>query len=338
MMEKNQISFDDLEKQVMKSERILLTTHVNPDGDGLGSELAFHHYLKNLGKDCRIINVSPLPKQYEFLDTHSAVEKWSQEHSDWIASADITLIFDIGEAQRMGRIGRLIMENTRTICIDHHPMRNNPYHHTIIRLDAPSTGSIVWDYFRHIFPGEKLPLPIAYPLYAALITDTGSFRYNNTTTEAHQMAVHLLESGVQPYKVHKQIYESRPLAQVKLLGEVINHLQFSDDGRFVWFVITNDIMKKCGATQSDIDGFTDFARSIDGVEISCMLLKMKGDRVRINFRSKGKYTVNDVAANFNGGGHQFAAGAVMENTTLKEAEEKIVKLVQTKLAEGPHVS
>ena len=318
-------NWDELLTLIEGSESILLSTHINGDGDGLGSEIAFYYYLKSLNKKCRIINPTPLLYNYTVIDPDSVVEEYSNSMNKWLSDVDLAIVFDIGDHRRVGNIGKQIYGKCVSVSIDHHPARDgHPFKLTLVDSDAPATGYLIWKYFQHIgSANKKLSIIIANALYASLVTDTGSFKYQSTTADTHYMAAHLIESGVDGYEIQRNIYEQRRIAHVKLLGEVIQSLQFSASGKIVWIVITQAMIKKVNGSDEDVDGFTEFLRMIQGVEISYMVLEKSDGTHRISFRSSGKYTVNDVAKMFNGGGHKFAAGASMNNTSVNDIEKKI---------------
>ena len=325
---KMNIDWNKLSEIVSKSNKIVLSTHINPDGDGLGSEVAMYYYLKNLGKDCRIINISELSEKYYFLNKNNIIETYKEEnHESWISGCDLAMIFDIGNYTRLGVIAAVIKDNNiLNISIDHHPSDDTFFSDRFLDITAPATGFLVWKYFKHI----KLDLSkdMSEALYAALINDTGSFRYNSTTPECHIMAKEILEKGVKPYDVFANIYESRTLPQVRLLSAVINSLNIVDE--FVCIKITQKMLTDCNAQLEDVDGFTDFARSIKGIEVAFMLSEVNNNKFRINFRSRGKYIINDIAQNFNGGGHKLAAGASVDNVTLEELEKEIFNMLNKK--------
>jgi len=339
MKTSNNISQAILDRQILEASTILLTSHINPDGDGIGSELALYYHLSEMGKDCRIINTSKTPEVYSFLNENKVIETYSVDHDEWIKKAALVIILDIGDISRIGEMRNLFSNKSISICIDHHPARDEKvYTYTMINTEEPSTGSIVYKYLIHARNNKKLPLNIAVPLYVALITDTGSFRYSNTNSEAHHMAAHLIESGVKPNEIQNYVYESRPMVQVKLLGKIIDGLQFQFEKQFVWFIVNSKMMSECGASHKDIDGFTDFARTIQGVEISCMILELPDNNIRLNFRSKGKYSVNDIAGKFKGGGHPFAAGAVIENCDVTDAENLVLEEMKSKFCGSSDVN
>ncbi len=318
-------SWDKLLTIIEKSATILLSTHMNGDGDGLGSEIAFYYYLKSLDKECRIINPTPLPYNYKMIDPDSIVEEYSNSMNKWLNNVDLTIVFDIGDHRRVGNIGKQIYGKCISVSIDHHPAKDDhPFKLILVDSKAPATGYLIWKYFQHIgFTNNKLSLNIANALYASVVTDTGSFKYQSTTADTHYMAAHLIESGVDGFEIQKNIYEQRRYAQIKLLGEVIKSLKFSASGKIVWIIISQNMINKVNGSDEDVDGFTEFLRMIQGVEISFMILEKYDGSHRISFRSSGRYTVNDVAKVFKGGGHKFAAGASIKNIDANDIEKKI---------------
>ena len=328
-----QISWLELDDILRDAHSILLTTHINPDGDGIGSQVAFFHHLKEWEKDVRIINMSSLPFQYQYLNDGDIIEQYCSEHDDWIHQTDLAVIFDVGNPSRIKTIGDLILGKKTTICIDHHASHNtDSYTHNIVDPGAPSTGSLLWEYFLATRGKGPLPLSIADALYTAIVTDTGSFRYSNTNVHAHRMAIHMIESGTIPQRIHQLVFEQRKLSQVRLLGQILEGLKFAADGQVVWFHVTEEMLDRAGADGEDVDGYTDFVRSIKGVEIAFMLMETS-DQLRINFRSKGKYSVNDVARHFGGGGHKFAAGATIKGASIIDLEPQLLEQIKLKINE-----
>ena len=319
-----------LNSLIEKSNTIVLSTHVNPDGDGLGSQLALYYYIKTINKECRIINTSGLPNLYNFLDPDNIVEQYSDDlHSEYFKNVDTVIALDIGDYKRMNQIKDEIIKNSiYSISIDHHPEDEDFFDLSLVDTSAPATGYLVWKYLM-FNKYEKMPIHVANALYCALITDTGSFKYNSTNSDCHIMAAHLLECGVKPYDIYDVVYERREMSQVRLLAFVINNLKFYSDGEFAGYIIRQDDLDKCNSTHKDVEGFTDFVRSIKGVQVSFMILEQKYD-IRINLRSRGKYIINDIAKNFGGGGHKLAAGATILNKDCETIENKIVELLKRK--------
>ncbi len=316
---------------IQKSQSIVLSTHVNPDGDGLGSELGLYYYLLDMGKTCRIINTSKLPELYNFLDPDNIVEQYDDSiHNSYFKEVDILISLDIGDYRRMNEIkDRIIENNIFSVSIDHHPEDEKFFDLSLVDTNSPATGYLVWDFL--MFNDYKnLDIKIANALYCALITDTGSFKYNSTSPECHMMAAHLLQSGVKPYDIYDIVYERRELSQVRLLSFVINNLKFYENGEFACYKITVNDLKSVNADYRDVEGFTDFVRSIKGVQVAFMILEQKYD-FRINLRSRGKYIINDIAKKFGGGGHKLAAGATVKSMEMNDIENEIVKLLKRKM-------
>ena len=167
-------TWDKLDKLIHNSKSILLSTHINADGDGLGSEIAFYYYLKSLNKECRIINSSPLPYNFMIIDPESAVEAINIAMSEWLNNIDLTILFDIGDHRRIGDLNKYVYDKCHVISIDHHPAKeNHPYDLNIVDSNAPATGYLIWKYFqyRNLY-SSKMPINIANALYASIVTDT----------------------------------------------------------------------------------------------------------------------------------------------------------------------
>ena len=327
-----------LDKAIRAADRILLSTHENPDGDGVGSQLAFYEHFKSLGKECRILNCTEVPTIYEFLDPHGWLEVYDPKRDEaWLAACDLAIVFDLGDFRRLEVVGQdLCRHNVVVAAIDHHPQSDfdglggkSPYKYFILDYSAPSTGTLVWQYLK-TYRSEPLTLTMAEALYTALVTDTGSFRYNNTDERAHLMAIDMLRVGVKPYNVHRRVYEQRERSQVSLLGVLTHNLQYSGDGRIGWCALTQDMLAGAGATRKDVDGFSDFIRGIKGVEVAVLLTEFEEDKTKVNLRSKGNLAINDVAQKLGGGGHAFASGAFVEQP-WREVIEIILPLLEEKV-------
>lgn len=320
-----------LKRIIEASSQILLTTHQNPDGDGLGSQIAMYHHIVSLDKKCRIINISKLPDKYSFLDQDGIVENYCEDDDHWIKESDLVLIFDIGDSKRVGAMGEKIYNGKKVVSIDHHPVKNDePYTYAWIDVTAPATGFMVWEYLVNGNYTDTLSYSQALPLYVALVTDTGSFRYSNTHAESHLMANQLIRSGVKPHEVNQHVYENRNLNQVKLLGNAINNLNFSNDNKVAWVVFSNNTIKSLGIKKEHIEGFADFIRSIQNVEVAFVIIE-EDDKLRVSFRSQGAFTVDDIAAKLDGGGHKFAAGAIISNSNVNNVESQILKMLDEKI-------
>ena len=325
------LNWNLLDKIINGSKKVFLTTHVNPDADGLGSELAIYYYLKCINIDCKIINASKTPEYLHFLDPDGIIEVWDEnKHSNWIKDVDMSIAFDIGDYRRMNDLSKVIKENNiYSVIIDHHPYNSEFFDLVLVDTNVAATGYMVWSYLNHCNFKEYNNISLD-ALYSALITDTGSFRFNSTDSDCHKMAGFLLDKGVKPYDVYEKLYERRSLYQIKLLSESIKELKFNFNKQVCGVIISKEIQNKAGANYEHVEGFTDFFRSIEGVQVAYCIIEQNYS-YRINFRSRGKYIINDIAKSFGGGGHKLAAGASVDNLSGSEIEDKILRILKGKI-------
>ena len=322
------VNYSKIEQIISENEKIFISTHINPDGDSLGSAFAMYHYLKKIGKDCRIINHSEVPLVYSFLNEKEIFNEINDENIAFIKNADLGIILDIGDFYRLGEVANIIEGTTvETINIDHHPLtENNFFTHNFINLDASSVGEILYSYFSSL-GSDIIDKEMMLGIYCAVLTDTGSFRFSNTNQLSHEIAVDAIKMGINISEIYQNIYENSSVSRIKLLGNVIQKLNFDCNGELLWFSLNNDMIKEVDGTNQDFDGFTDFFRGIQGVEIALMLYDLKG-KVRLSFRSKGKYKVNDVAKKMGGGGHPFAAAALVDGE-FSDVKSTVLGLLST---------
>ena len=309
------------------SKALMLTTHENPDGDGLGAECGLYYHLIEQDKEVRIINYSPLPSEYQYLNEDNIYEYYdSESHDEWIKDIDLVIVFDVGDFMRIRTLVDVIKKyQIKTMNIDHHPHpEKNSFDYNIVDLSAAATGCMVYDYLK-VAQKSAISKNSLLGIYTAVMTDTGCFRHSNTDNKCHEIAIECLNIGIETHKVYQHIYENSTRSRIKLMGNFLANLNYELDGKLAWFVISDDMLKNANATKSDVDGFTDMVRSISGVEVSLMIFQQNKTSCRINFRSKGKLSVNDIANEIGGGGHAYAAGAVV-NGALTEVISKVVDL------------
>tara|TARA_S200000501_G_C20864282_1_gene761233 strand:- start:1783 stop:2784 length:1002 start_codon:yes stop_codon:yes gene_type:complete len=322
------MNFAEIQSIINNNDKIFISSHINPDGDSLGSAYAMYDYLNKLGKDCIIVNHSPVPEVYNFLNKNNIFHELDNEAITFIKNADLGLVLDIGDFYRLGDIANLIEENNiKTLSIDHHSKSNNDlFTYDFINTDACSVGEILYSFFNEV-DESKISEEVMLGVYVAVLTDTGSFRHSNTTDISHEIAVHAIKKGLNISKIYQDIYENSSLSRMKLLGNVIQKLNYDCGGELVWFALNQDMIKEVNGTNQDFDGFTDFFRGIKGVEVSLMLYDLQG-KVRLSFRSKGKYRVNEIAKKMGGGGHPFAAAALVEGE-FSNVKKTVLNLIST---------
>ena len=312
---------------ISDNDSFVITTHHNPDGDALGSEIALSEYLRFLDKRVHIINNSDIPNNYQFLDTDKEIFVYDKKKHEHIVSvADVFIILDISDWARLGELETLIKNSpAHKICIDHHHVDYKFADIDIIYETASSTGELMFEFLKAVnFSFNKKS---AIALYTCILTDTGSFRFSNTTAATHSVASELLKTGINTKQIFSLIYEHNSPAKMALMGEALSHLNYECDGKLAWFVLSKEMFAKHHASCWDTEGFPELPRTIDGVEISLMVTELNSNEVKISLRSKGKFVINTVAQTFGGGGHNFAAGAKI-NKSLPEALPLVLKEIK----------
>lgn len=302
-----------IQDTLSRGNNFILTTHVNPDGDGIGSQIALAEYLRQTGKKAHLLNHSATPDNYAFLDPGGEIELFSPpQHADIVRACDAVFILDISDWKRLRDLGALIKTlPVPKICIDHHPREGAFADLDLIHPPASSTGEMMYELLTQL--GGRIEGRLAQALYVAIMTDTGNFRFSNTTAGALRIAAALVAAGVRPHDLYQKIYENQPAQRMKLLAHVLDNLHYEENGRLAWFVVRQEDLSRTGTDIADTEGFADFPRTITGVELSLMFLETKEGKVKISFRSKGNYAVNGLAGLFGGGGHPYAAGALVED-------------------------
>lgn len=315
-----------------KYNNFVITSHVNPDGDSLGCELALKHFLRKMGKTVTILNHNETPKFYEFLDKKNEILKFEySKHLNLILNADVIIIVDTNQPDRLRSLEKPVLQSRAIkVVIDHHLEANNFADLYLIDEQATSTAEILYKLFNEI-DSNLLDYEIAHPLYTAIMTDTGSFRFPRTDIETHQIIAHLLHFGVDPTEVYSKVYERWSLGRIQLLGKAISTIKTKYNGRLAYMICTIEMFETTGTTEVETDNFTNYPMSIEGVQIG-LLFNELDDGVKISFRSKGDIPVNELAKEFGGGGHKNAAGARLFNIKLKDVLKEVLKKAEKYLS------
>lgn len=309
---------------IRRHARFVLTTHVNPDGDGLGSELALLAGLRRLGKQGTIVNHSPTPDFYRWLDPAGLVERYAPaRHDALLAGADAILILDTNQPDRLRDMEAPVRASrAERAVIDHH-LDPHPFADAyFIDPEATSTGEMVFRLLES-FPEVALDAEIAVPLYTAIMTDTGSFRYPRTGAATHRIASRLIERGADPPSIFGQVYETWSPGRMRLLGEALDTLSLSGGGSVASMLTTREMFSRTGTTPVETDTFSTYPMNIRGVRIGILFTEL-ADGVKISFRSKGTIPVNLLAKEFGGNGHLNASGARMHDVTLGEVVPRVL--------------
>jgi phosphoesterase RecJ-like protein len=303
--------------------RVLLTTHVNADGDGVGSEVALWHLLTGLGAKPVIANPTAFPDRFRFLLAEAAGADRTERAVREIERADLIVVLDISDLGRLGHLTPFIAARKVSVaCIDHHMSNGSlPEGPRLVDPAACATGELVYDLARAA--GWTLPLPAARALYVALLTDTGGFRFSNTSPRALQVAAHLLTHGLDPEEIYGEVYADVPEGRVRLLAEALDTLVVEVPPGLAWVTVPPGALERHGVSPDELDGVVEFPRSIAGVRLALLFRQLAGGRIKVSFRSVGVVDVARLAEQFGGGGHRKAAGASLEGT-LAGVQEQVL--------------
>ncbi len=315
---------DTFERIVDTNKKFVLTTHVNPDGDGLGSELALNRFLRKIGKQSVILNHSETPSNHTFLDYHKEIRTFDPgKDGKLLLEADVLVALDMNNPGRLRSLEKYFLESrAKKVIIDHHLDAQDFADYELIDLDSPATAEIVYRCLSAYDPG-LLDKEIAEGLYTGIMTDTGSFRFPRTDGEIHRITGHLLDLGVDPFYIYHNIYEENSLGRTRLLGEMLSDVQLAYDGRVSHAAITLEQLKRNDVVPDDVDNFINQAGAIAGVVVTLFFLELE-DGVKISFRSKGDIPVNLLAKLYGGGGHKNASGARLTGVRLDEVVRKVL--------------
>lgn len=325
MMKLNNLS-KEFKKLILESENIAVGSHLNPDGDNLGSVTAMITLLKNLGKKPVFLLDDLIPSSFLFLPNISE----GVSPSDLLNNKfDLFIALDCSDADRMGdNLKNILNKSLKSINIDHHKTNENFADLNIVDIKSPATCELL---FRILEKCEfNLDKDIATSLYTGLSTDTGSFKYDSVNSETFRIASELVKYNINLNEIAVNVYQSRSLEKTNLLIRALNSIEYYCDNKIAIATVTINDMDITNAAKGDADGIVEFVRDIEGVELA-VLLKEKKDSIRVSLRSKSVINCTNIASKFNGGGHVRASGATIDHTDLKKAIEEIVEAAREEL-------
>lgn len=306
--------------KINKSKNICIVSHVNPDGDNIGSLLALGIALKqNVSKNIVIAKTDNIPEQFNFMPNIELIEDIKPE-----SKYDLLIVLDCGDIGRLGKLKDIVHNSKTIINIDHHITNEMFGDINIVDEKSSSTGEIVFKFLEQM--NYQLTTDIATCLYVAISTDTGSFKYDSTTYETHIIASKLLKTGIDLNEIIVNLYQSKSLRKTKLMIEALTSLELYFNNNLGIVEVTQDMLSQFDASIEDADGIVDFIRDINDVEVSCVLKEVNSNEVKITLRSKKYVDVSQVAKAFNGGGHKKAAGCTI-NENIETAKAMIVKKI-----------
>ncbi|MBN1996357.1 bifunctional oligoribonuclease/PAP phosphatase NrnA [candidate division KSB1 bacterium] len=311
-------------------QRFLITTHIHPDGDAIGSQLALASYLDQQGKQAVLINCESTPKFFKFLDPQKRIEIFhAGRHNHIIQSCDGAFVVDISDWARLKEVGMALKKyKTPIACIDHHIPTDLIADVEISDTQVSSTGELLYEFFRKV--KAHFDATIVDALYTSILTDTGSFRFSNTTPRTHQIAADLIRRGARFQDIYRNAYENDSKNRAQLRGRLMADIKFECNDRLAWFALTQNLINDYGVELWETEGFSELPRSIENVEISLMFTEGQNGTTKISFRSKGTIPVNQLAGQLGGGGHKFASGATVKQdleTTISQVVHNTKKLI-----------
>jgi len=314
---------------IKRHQRFLITTHVRPDPDGLGSQLGLADVLEQMGKEVKLVISSKSPPRYDFLDPARRIQRF-RIPGDEYRNTEVILILDTGTWGQLGDFGSFLKTMTvPKIVIDHHLSQDDLGAVRFVDTTAEATGRLIYEAAQAL--EQKLSPHAANSLFAALATDTGWFRHLNTTPATFALAEKLAQAGARPTMLYDLIYEHSTLPRMKLMGLVLGRLRLVENGQVALTEILLTDYAATGATPQDTEDMVNCTRSVAGVEVGLFFMEQPAGGVKVSFRSRERIDVAKIAETFGGGGHRLASGATL-NTSLAEAEARVLAAVQKAFA------
>ncbi len=312
--------------EIKKHKRFLITVHTSPEGDAIGSELAFYHLLRKLGKTAVVINEGPVPVEYNFLPEKERITLYrpNLEKIDF----NCMVVLDCSDLKRTGEVYKLNKDNKPVINIDHHISNNNFGTLNLVDVKASSASELVYRLYKELHvPFDK---DSAFLLYAGIMTDTGSFRYSNTTGYTHQAAGELMRFGFDVRMIYGNIYENIPFADTQLLIKILAHIHLTAGGRIAWVEVPAKFLRHKKLSFDLSEHILSFIRVIKDTQVVALFRENLGVKkeIRFNLRSSGLVDVNKVAQAFGGGGHKTASGCTMRGKLSSVRRKVIAKIRQ----------
>lgn len=312
---------------------VCITTHVNPDGDGLGSEVALVHLLRARGLKPVITNPTPTPPRFSFLFQDLPGVDHTSDAVKEIRKADLLIVLDISDLSRLGMLQEAVRERGVPVgCVDHHiSVGTLPPGPRYVDPTASATGELIAELA--VANGWTIDPPIARALYVAILTDTGGFRFSNTTPRVLRVAAELLERGVDPEEIYLEVYANAPEGRHRLLGEALQTLVVEPEHGLAWITVPPGAIQRWQVTADDLDGVVEYPRSIEGVRLALLFREIAQGRIKVSCRSVGDVDVAEFAHQFGGGGHRKAAGLSVEGS-LGEVQGKVLEAARQWLRNG----
>ncbi len=319
-------------ERLAEAGSIAVATHVGGDGDGWGSAIALAHHFGPADVDVRLLAASPLPQRFRFLLPAGAEPLGADESgSEALRTADVQVVVDASEPGRLGEFAPLYQPE-RTVVIDHHAVATTGIEAALSLIDpaAAATAELVYDVLAHT--GRATRAATARALYVGLVTDTGSFRYSNSTPHAHRLAAALIEAGADPEALYRPLFAVSSAAELGSLRAALEGLQRDEALGLTWTALDAAVARRFGALE-EYEGIIDQLRNLEGTEIAVLFRELEGGEVKVSWRSTGAANVAALARSFGGGGHEKAAGATVPGG-LAAVTEQVLAACRAHLRSG----
>ena len=325
-----------LAREFTAGRTVALSTHINADGDGCGSEVALARLLAGLGMHVRIVNPTPWPALFRFL-LGADIDERSSDGAAALNGVDLLVVLDISDVARLGHLADAVRALTvPRLVIDHHVARDEPAGTVMLSdVSACATGELVYDVAQVL--GRPITPGIAVPLYVAMLTDTGGFRFSNTSPRCHAIAARLLASGVAPEEIYRQVYASVPVGRLHVLRDALATLEHDPAIGLASISLAAGALERYGVSSDDLDGIVEHPRSIAGTRLALFFRDLGHGKVKVSFRSTGTVDVNTFARQFGGGGHAKAAGALIAGS-LDAVKRRVTDAARVYLSAVPEAT
>ncbi len=316
----------EIEELVQSAETVLILSHIDPDGDALGSQLAFAEYVRSLGKQAVLIREAVIPSKYSFLPSIETITHIDELPVDF--SCDLAVVLECPSYERMGRASSYLTPNLPIINIDHHFESGDFGDVRWIDPTRSSVGEMIYEYFSSI--EFSINASIATQLYTAIITDTGRFRYQSTSPRTMVIAGELIGAGANPKSICDKVYFNLSQSTMLLTSHVLRSMEFLEDGTICFLTLTHDMLEKSGADRSESDGLVDFTMFTDKVIAGVLFKEGTESNTRVSLRSRDGINVAEIASTFGGGGHFNASGCTIPKN-IDESKKIILKALSEKI-------
>lgn len=313
------LSLGDIVAVFRERASFLLTTHVSPDGDAVGSLLGLYHLLRAMGKDTvSCVMADPVPSAYGFLPGADQIKSASAE----VIDAELAVIVDAGRLERVGAVAQHIADPSRLLVIDHHLEEGPAGAMGLIDPSYAATGEMVFE----LFQASDTPLTsdAATCLYVAQATDTGGYRFSNTTARSHRIAACLHETGIETHALCSRVFDTLSVPKFRLLQLILERMRFDAGGRVAHAYVMPDDFEAAGAGKDELENLVNYARNIEGVQAGLLCYSVKSDETKVSLRTAPGFNAASFMNRFGGGGHAAAAGATLARP-LDEVREEIVR-------------